>query len=314
MKLKLMSSLAVLSLAAVGCGSAGPGSKAVDEMETASLGSQAQVTAFATFGPLQAYQFPQIYIAAATLAENGDAADCPRMTRDGDVVKFEGGCTNSEGIRYEGSLEIQPDAANPAVGKVTYNAFKATTPNECADGQTVDTVTTFDGTFTSKGTQTKSEFSMDLALTTDSLSGSGCSVDRYVVGLVYDGTIDGPAPSITGGEASLMQGASTWNVTGEIGISEFGAVTVETKDEVIDLAECDDGALSGTTTLTGLKKAEITFVGGQTCGASATWTLDGVAQGELTGVTCSAMGGGSLSAFGLLALGGLLLRRRRDAH
>ena len=86
---------------------------------------------------------------------------------------------------------------------------------------------------------------------------------------------------------------------------------------MLDRGVCQDEALSGQTSITGLRAVEIRYDGATDCDAESTvtWSLDGVVQaGELTGVECSATPGRRGSWVTLLVLGVValvLVRRRR---
>jgi len=157
------------------------------------------------------------------------------------------------------------------------------------------------------GSTTDIQFDLDLKIEGTSLTAE-CVVENRVIGIDYQGTVKGavPTPDNSG------MGRSTWNGKGRFGESSEGVVSVETVDEVIDRGQCLTEALSGSTTITaGHHVAVVTYDGATDCAedSTSTWTLDGEAKGELQGVGCSAAGG--LSAWALLALGGLGLRRRR---
>lgn len=310
MRFKLVSSLAVLSLAAVGCDQGGPGADAIKEMERAPLATYEEAHAFGNYSPFSMYMSIQMFAAAAQ-DEEENPMGCPKVTVDGRVTRIEGGCTTG-GSTITGSLVFTADEAGSKFGRLELDGFGVIEEEEC-NGEVVTNTMVMDGTSRVKGDNTRAEVELDVAVRT-SEPDELCVLRSETIAYVFNGQVEGPIPSPVDGEQMATQDASTWNGTGQVGIAQFGYVDVETEDQVIHFGACALGALSGSNTFTGEKEAVITFRGAETCGSNATWTLDGVAQGEMRGVTCSAMGGGSLSAFGLLALGGLLLRRRRDAH
>ncbi|HLT31355.1 MAG TPA: MYXO-CTERM sorting domain-containing protein [Myxococcaceae bacterium] len=309
MRLKFLT-LAVLGAGVVGCGG-GPGTGAISKMDRAALATEAQASAFGSMSPVALYFMSQSLMVAEDSSAN---TPCPTISRDGDVTRVVGGCTTDEGIRYIGEATYTVAKEGRPYGTVEFSGFGTETPSECgAEGdRTAIEEIRFEGTMVVKGDRNQSELDFDVAVEGNSVDEITCALEDQAVAYVFKGTVDGPLPDLSNESSIANLTASTWNGTGKVGISEFGYVDIETTDEVIDVNTCRFGAISGQTKLTGDREIVITYRGAEQCGAAANWTLDGVDQGELRGVTCSAMGGGSLSAFGLLAVGGLLRRRRRD--
>lgn len=317
MRLKF-ASLVVVALGAVGCGGGGgPGSDVISELDRANLGTKAEARAFSQISPVSIYLMAQTVVQFPELGDE-PPPECPSFTFDGDRTHIVGGCTNEFGVRYEGEMEFVASSAGRPYGTLSFKNFGSTEQEDCgATGEQASATLQIDGTVELKGNADASDLNINLAVTDDQVEEGTCLVTEQKLGYAYKGKITGSVPdfsAISNEEDFANLTASTWNGKGQLGIAPLGFVDIETVDQVMDLGGCATGAMSGTSRLTGEKKVELTFRGAEECGLSATWTLDGVEQGELEGVTCSAMGGGSLSAFGLLALGGLLLRRRRDAH
>lgn len=296
--------LSVVALAAgvVGCdgGVAGP---LLDKMEPAEIHTAEDMH------PWTGASAPRMYTLALTVAGSlQDRADaCPSKVVDGNTTTWTGGCTDEEGANWLGTLTDVRDAPGSATGTTTYDGFGTLTKSDECDGQfSVRSIAT--GKVTVAGTATEANFDLDLKIEGNSIS-EDCVLTDRIVALDYAGSVKGAVPN---GKNSA-QGPSTWNGKGRMGETLQGAVSAETVDEVIDLNKCLTEALSGSTKITaGHHVAVITYDGATDCAetSSAKWTLDGEAKGELQGVGCSAAGG--LSAWGLLALGGLALRRRRS--
>jgi hypothetical protein len=183
---------------------------------------------------------------------------------------------------------------------------------------------TSDGSFTSTTAGNLTNFQVQLTITgngvdisTSSMSGcmvsSGSSTSQRVV-VDYSG-------SHTGTTVSFGSSAppSTWNGSGRFGTTTLGVLSTSTHDEVLDQMTCQHTPLSGTTTITaGSDTAVITYQGATTCDmtASAAWTLNGAAQPNLTGVSCSVTGSigsrrGLAAPLVAFAAIGLISRARR---
>jgi len=302
-------SLAALALGAVGCGG-GPGSKALAEMDDAALTSEAEIANFANGSALRVY-----FVALSTqgLIEEVEG-NCPAVKVDGNTTTYEGGCTNADGVKFTGRAVRKLDAPGSTTGSVTYEKFGTEELGSCESGSTYTQKSLVDGTSRLGGTATTGTFELDLVIEQTGVADEGSCVAR-TERLAYDykGEVDGPLPD-PNNEASLLR-VSTWNGRGRMGMTGLGVVNVETKDEVLNLRVCETEAISGTTTFTaGKNEAVITYDGAAQCTitSAATWTLNGVSQGSIAGIGCSALGTGAMSAWGLLALGGLMLRRRRN--
>ena len=121
--------------------------------------------------------------------------------------------------------------------------------------------------------------------------------------------------SVMAGEAEEV----TWNQTGHTAaqtIAATGQMDIETKDEVTNDSICYSEAISGSTHFTtSVQTAAVHYDGGTDCSdeSTVTWTLDGVDQGEISGVSCASTTRRGLP-FMWLSLGLVLIFRRRDAE
>jgi hypothetical protein len=170
------------------------------------------------------------------------------------------------------------------------------TISEMCMGQ-MNTVTA-NGTFTSAPSGNVTNFQVQLTIsgtgvdiTTSSMmtctvSSSAPTSQRIVID--YSGSYTGTMVSF-----GASSPPTTWNGSGRFGSTEFGMLSATTHDEVLDGMTCQHTPLSGTTTVTaGSDTAVITYQGATSCDmtASAAWTLNGAAQPNLTGISCSVSG------------------------
>jgi hypothetical protein len=169
---------------------------------------------------------------------------------------------------------------------------------------------TFDG-FGSGSTVTGTFTAHDLSATSHTF------VANYVVresdvttSIDYEGSVEG----------SFTTAETVWSGSGTItrdGASPTGTVEATTVDQRRDDTICNNQSLSGTTTLTANDHtATLTYDGATDCddpGADALWSLDGVPQGSITGISCSMAPGArtSMPLFLLLAAGFVFAFRRR---
>ncbi len=221
---------------------------------------------------------------------NGDSmyADpaCPQVSDDGTTVTITGdGCMNTEGDEFFGSATI---VRGDGALNLTMTGY-----GHARDGAEVARVS---------GTFVVAEVGSD-AYTFDVLveSRGGLDMDIDYSGRV-DGTFDGP---------------QVWNGRGTIsragGAIHDGMVVATTVNQLRDNDVCPLEGLSGFTELVSEHRiAVIHYDGATDCDDdhSARWTLDGVDQGTVTGVTCSSGGGTSGLAALLLLLGLAYVRRR----
>lgn len=304
-------SLAALAIGAVGCGG-GPGSKALSEMDDAPLTSEAEIANFSNGSALKVYMVAAGMRGMASEIEGS----CPSVKVDGNTTTITGDCTDSEGNKFTGRAVIKLDAAGSKTGTTTFDGFGTESQGTCESGSKYTEKVLVDGTSKLGGTQTEGTFDIDLVVEQTGVEDEGnCVSKTQRIAYDYSGELDGPLP-LTEDDAMSMLRDSTWNGRGRMGATGFGVVSLETKNEVLNPEKCSFEALSGTTTITaGKNEAVITYDGAAQCtpASAATWTLNGVSQGSMIGIGCSALGGGAMSAWGLLALGGLVLRRRRNS-
>lgn len=249
---------------------------------------------------------PNIYLISVALAARDVTATCPTRREEGDLVVLEGGCTDEDGDTWFGQASF-PSAlvAEAPVGRITYQGFGVDDLSDCPTRFTERETTLIDGTVDLGGDPaTGVSFDVDLIIRTEGVL-PDCTDGVLRGAIVYSGTW------------SELDTTQTWNGTGRYGVDGLGAFTVETIDEVLDDSVCDSEALSGTTRVSGRQEAIFAYDGATDCSpdSTITWTLDGVDQGELTGVSCAATPGPAEgSPFVILAFGTLALvwRRRRS--
>ena len=238
-----------------------------------------------------------LFVSAELTAGQG----CPAMVENGNATTLTGGCTDMNGNQWHGEARGLNEVTS---GFVEFEGFGTTGESEDCPG----TLTSLaDGDLTLAGNLLESDFSVELEIVTTGPLGENCEDGESRIAISYDGTLvrDG------------VDGEEIWNGRGQFAETSIGVATVATNDEIIDADICDGEALSGTTdvqsdghTLT------ISYDGATDCSPESTvrWAIDGVDQGEWTGVTCSA-GLDSTSDLGLLlcalVLVSLGLRRRQ---
>ncbi len=227
--------------------------------------------------------------------------DCPVVTSTNTGAVTQGDCTAEDGTVWYGT-------ATTSGFKTTYEGFGVSTATECADGGTNTAI--YDGVVTMIPTQSGGiQFEADLLVHSYGVE-DDCTLFDRELGVAYTGN------SEYSGEDEDTDGQpdnQTFNGSGLFGMSDAGQVHGTTDNELINSIVCDFEAASGSTTLTaGGQTAVITYDGATDCSeeATVTWTLDGVDQGELSGVSCSTSGGLALG----WALPALALLRRRTAR
>ncbi len=294
-------SICSVALLAATVGACGDGASEADfsDYEPAVFGSAENAELWADTSAPNIYSIPILLLAAADItAEEG----CPVRVEDGSTTTFTGGCTDSEGNEWHGeAVSSEGDG-----GFLTFDGFGATQQSEDCGGSLTWVA---DGTMTVTEAGSRNDFSVDLVMVTTGPVLEDCQQGESAVTIEYDGTfvIDDATDE------------EIWNGSGRFAETEIGVATITTTDEVRNESICETEALYGTTrvesdghTLT------ITYDGASDCSPDSTvrWAIDGVDQGELTGVTCSA-GKGTASDLGLLlcvlAFVALSLRRRRSA-
>lgn len=298
----LVVALMVPTLAACGGGAS---SAALESYEEAVVNTDVNATAWATRSSA-----PNVYTASTVIfmLAGGDstgsdtASACPKRTQDGNTLRIEGGCTDEDGQMWTGSAVRESEAAGSTTGKTTYDKFGMQTSQDC-NGQAVPMTVVFDGVVNITGTAEDLTFDVDLRADSTGPD-STCAVKAGNTAWDYVGHIKNSGDD-----------ARTWSGSGRVGNSEDGVASAETKDEVIDSNICNSEAASGTTTIkAGSDTVVITYDGRTKCDDAQTvnWSLNGTPKGELTGVSCDAVGGAGSLWVALGALPWALIRRRRS--
>jgi hypothetical protein len=293
-------------VALVGCGS--KAGEVLDTYQPAKLESETDAMAWAgTSAPmvhLLSTSFILMLGVTGSFGGEGRDPNCPKQTKDGNDTTIEGGCTDSKGVRWVGKVEDKRDAAGSRTGRTTYTGFGIESSQPCEGGQ-VASRSLFDGTVKVSGNDDHMKFYVDLIIegTGAPAESQGCATSTFTMAMDYEGSV------------REKGGVQTWNGSGKVGNSVIGVVSAETEDEVINLAVCDKEASSGTTTVTaGSNTVVYTYDGASKCDddSRVKWSLNGQDRGELAGVRCAAAAAPAVVAWGLLALlGTTLLRRRR---
>lgn len=239
------------------------------------------------------YTFAVLFGAAL---ENGDGV-CPARSETDGVVTYTGGCTDADGDAWSGSATVTRTGEESGI--IGYENFGRTAEEDCNADGTVTSTQLFDGLVTIEA-DGRFEIAME---------GEGTNVDKDAC-TATNATF---AMEYAGRQLALTDGITEWSGTGRFGTSDRGKVTATTAAEVIDDNGCSYEAESGTTTMESADHtAVITYDGAVDCDdtSTVTWTLDGVDQGEITGIQCgTGLAAGALATVfaGLLVVG----RRRR---
>jgi hypothetical protein len=224
-------------------------------------------------------------------------AGCPIKTTSGAIDTYQGGCTIGD-TSWVGTMTV--DNSAPDAGTVRFEDFGFQESEDCGGG-TVTTKATYKGSFIqSPGSSGDSTFKVDLVMEGEGTDGGSCDLMTASAAWNYEGRMN--------------DDTGVWNGKGRVGNSERGVVSAETANETIDEAVCSDEAASGTTTLTaGSDTAVITYDGASDCQptSTVTWTLNGVSQGTVAGIPCSAAPAG-VQTLALLVAAAALWRSRRS--
>lgn len=208
---------------------------------------------------------------------------CPASSLDGDAWVLTGGCVDDAGHRWTGQARIYDFEDETEDGTYVYEGFG----RNGFDAFSLSGVATYE---TSHGVR---RFSADL--TREALGES----EQRTFSLVYEGS------SWMEGEVSVLEGS------GVVAIFGVGQVQAVTSDQRFSSDLCSDEAVSGETVVyADGREVVITYDGAEDCDAASTvqWSLDGVPQGELEGVSCSHVG---LGAWLWLWVPVLALRRQK---
>jgi hypothetical protein len=226
---------------------------------------------------------------AFTLGEH-EFADptCPVTGDNGVTATITGGCTDSEGKRFEGSMRITR-VDGPRDLDLSYTDYGS------GEGDIVRT----------SGTASVRQTGTDLyAYEANLVVDGGATVD-----ITYSGTVSGDY-----GQATL------WNGTGTItrtGFPPEGTAAVETVDQLVDDSVCSGQSVSGETTIeVDGHTIVITYDGESDCDEAnaARWSLDGKDQGLVEGITCAVTPGGGRAGAGLFVLALLACARARRSR
>ncbi|MBI2896437.1 MAG: hypothetical protein HYY06_22960 [Deltaproteobacteria bacterium] len=217
-------------------------------------------------------------LSMARIEQDDGAGDCPTLEENGDRMVLEGGCEDEDGNEWQGRMTAV-GIESEAGGTITYEGFGFASLEECGRD-----VLVYDGTLAGERSgDGPVEFEADLRLEGE----NGCTGMEMTADWDYSGVLEQSGDDADhDGEPDVGR----WNGTGSVSHSEIGEVEALTTDEVVDGTACSTEAASGTTELrAGGQVAIITYDGATDCdpGSTVTWTLDGVDQGEVSGVQCS---------------------------
>lgn len=293
--------LAIALVGAVGCkgdeSSDGYADEVLDGFGDATFSTAEDLVTWATTASA-----PNIYFTALlpVLAfESTEGLTCPTIIEEEDRITYEGGCTDEDGVTWEGRIVVETEGG---VDTIRYEDLTGTEDTDC-EGATEPNVVVFSGVVTRSGLATQT-FTIDLVLSGSGPDEDTCEDIAEEIAWNYDGTL-------VQGEGEMQ----TWSGSGRVGTTGQGVLTATTADEVLDSDACSWEALSGTTTLESAgNTAVITYDGATDCDedSTVTWTYNGADQGEVAGVSCSAVGaatGGAWLVGVALVLAGA--RRRR---
>lgn len=216
---------------------------------------------------------------------------CPMLSDDGTTLEITGGCTDASGQDWVGAATIVRSGDGDR--DLTLDGFG--TPLDLRTGEVqirrIDEMT--------------HEFDVELVHETD-------AVATYD----YSGEVSGGYDTRT-----VWSGSGT--VTREGGQVPTGRIEATTTNEVVDDADCTGQPASGNTTLRDRhgNTAVITYDGSVDCDdeQSASYTLNGESEHEITGIACAASpgrrGDSPASVLGIvLAVAALTRFRRRPEH
>jgi hypothetical protein len=215
---------------------------------------------------------------------------CPVTDDDGTTVTITGGCTDSEGTRFEGEVTITR-VDGPRDLELNFNNYGSGS-DEIAHKTGTASVQQLDGLAHS--------FNVDLVN-----EGFGVTVD-----IDYSGTIVGDygLPTVFSGSGVVIRK----------GFAPTGTAEVSTVDQLVDDDVCSGQSASGETTIeVDGHVIVVTYDGETDCDEdqAARWSLDGEDQGLVEGITCAVTSGGGrasgvLCVLMLLGLGAARSRRR----
>jgi hypothetical protein len=279
--------IALLAVALMGCGddsetdgsTGGGGPDPFDDYPPLDL-TPGNARAFAG---LSAPNMFGVGVTALVLPGLGDDP-CPSETVSGSVTTYEGGCTTMDGRTVHGRA-TQTD--NGTSDLIEYDGYGFTTVEMCGGVEVSNKLIYFGSMTADQNGSGGATFDLDMRLEFDGTDEDNCTSALGTALYQYAGSIAG-SESATGGID--ISEASTWNGSGRVAVSTLGKANVSTRDELIDNAVCETEAASGNTTVeSGGDTAIVSYDGASDCDVESTaqWTLNGAAQGELTGLRCS---------------------------
>jgi len=233
------------------------------------------------------------------------APACPTKTTTDTTTSYTGGCTDDKGRMWFGSATSVGDSTTG--GTITYDGFGYDGMATCMNMMYPQHIQ-FDGTL-KQNIGTTNTFTVNVTTTSDGVNSMTCVTASGKSAVVYSGSFT-PTGADTNGDGT--PDGKLWEGSGDFGNTLTGRVSATTVDELVDNSVCSHEAASGTTTVTaGNDVAVITYDGATDCNtmSTVTWTLNGVDQGELTGVSCHS--GGGRGSWPLAVALALVLRSRR---
>lgn len=280
----------------------GPGSDALANMGPGSFATTSDAVSFATLA--SAAQVFAFAYAPAGAASAGFDPNCPVITGTSPNQTITGGCTDTSGNTYGGTIVMSQT-------KITYQDWTNAYVDSCG-GATFNNTLAVNGTlaFSPSGT-TGASFNANLAA--DIAGADDACVQRTVTyAVAYSGNLANTGADTDG---DGIPDDTTFNGSGTVGVDSTtvgggGKVDASTSDEVTNSNTCNYEALSGSTTISADgHQAVFTYDGATDCSqdSTVTWTYDGADQGTLSGVACDVGGLDQRGATGAIAIGALLL-------
>jgi hypothetical protein len=214
---------------------------------------------------------------------------CPTTSDDGTTVTITGGCTDSEGKDFEGSVTITR-VDGPRDLDLSFDGY--------GSGEGEIAVVTGMASVRQTGTDLY-DYEVDL------VNEGGVTVD-----ITYSGTVSGDY-----GQPTVWNGMGVVTRTGVV--SPTGTAGVETVDQLVDDTVCSGQSVSGETTIeVDGHRLVITYDGESDCDEenAARWSLDGKDQGLVEGVTCAVAPGAGRTGTVLFMLSLLACARARRSR
>ena len=213
----------------------------------------------------------------------GGSVDCPVITgldengEQTEAMTLTGGCTDDNGTEWFGSYVEEGYPMYTAV----FDGWGSKETSDDCPGEYTTTLTNGVVEFGISSTGSAEADALIVMSTNGPNAENNCIASSSDIGI---NSVIGLGESTEG---------TLFNSSGEVAVSsegQGGTVEVTTADEVVNGEVCEPEALSGTTTLTtDDHEAVITYDGATDCdeAATVTWTLDGVDQGVMEGISCA---------------------------